>query len=254
MPMLTGMLDFTGVTSVSMLLILALAGLLGGLVRGFTGFGFAMIFVPIATIAVGPMMAVGMIWFIDFPFALPVAAGGLRRTHWREVLPLLVGATVLIPVGVWLLTVLDPLVSRWIIALSILAAVAALASGWRYRGEPGVPLSLGVGSLSGLASGMAQLGGMPLAVFWLAAQKNDPRQTRDNLNSYFGIAPFISGFFLWWGGVLTLPALKAALLVCLPYGLGLLIGSKLFHLASEQTFRRLAYAVITLAALAAIPF
>ena len=67
------------------------------------------------------------------------------------------GATALLPVGVWLLTRLDPLLMRWIIALLILGAVALLASGWRYHGQPGTGFSLGVGGLSGLAGGMASV-------------------------------------------------------------------------------------------------
>ena len=39
---------------------LFVATLVGGLVRGFTGFGFAMVFVPVAAAAVGPAAAVGV--------------------------------------------------------------------------------------------------------------------------------------------------------------------------------------------------
>jgi uncharacterized protein len=247
------LLRFANLASQSSLFFLLGAALLGGLVRGFTGFGFAMVFVPVAAVAVGPMLAVATIWFMDLPFALPLAGQVWRKTNWREVLPLLAGALVLLPLGTWLLTTLDPALARWIIALSILLAVFALATGWRYTGNPGLPLSLGVGGMSGLASGLAQLGGMPLAVFWLAAQKNDPAQTRANLFGYFGVMPFFSGLALWWSGVLTLAAAKTAMVLCVVYGLGLMIGSKSFHLASEQTFRRIAYGVIILAAITAMP-
>ena len=54
--------------------VLLAATLLGGLVRGFTGFGFAMVFMPLASVILGPVAALGLIWFIDLPFALPIAA------------------------------------------------------------------------------------------------------------------------------------------------------------------------------------
>jgi uncharacterized protein len=242
-----------GFANAATLMILAAGALLGGLVRGFTGFGFAMVFVPLATVAVGPVMAVALIFLMDLPFALVLAGQSMRRTEWREVIPLIAGATLLFPVGVWALTALDPKLVRWVVALAILLAVAVMATGWRYRGAPGVPLSLGVGGLSGVTSGAAQLGGMPLAVFWLSAQKNDPRQTKDNLNGYFAVMPAISGPMLWWAGVLSLASAKMALALCVPYGLGLLVGARAFHLASEQTFRRIAYAVIVAAAVLALP-
>lgn len=233
--------------------MLVTAALLGGLVRGFTGFGFAMVFVPIATMAVGPVAAAALIWLIDIPFAWALAARRFGHVTWREVFPLLIGAMICVPLGVWLLTHSDPVMARWAVAIAIVCGVTALASGWRYRGMPGTLLSLGVGGMAGVASGLAQLGGMPIAIFWLAAQNNDPRQTRDNLNGFFSVLPVVSGFFFWWAGMLTWTSLWQALPLCVPYGLGLLLGSVMFPIASEQTFRRLAYAVIALAALLAMP-
>ena len=63
--------------------VLLAATLLGGLVRGFTGFGFAMVFMPLASVVLGPVAALGLIWFIDLPFALPIAARSARRLSWR---------------------------------------------------------------------------------------------------------------------------------------------------------------------------
>ncbi|MGL4242060.1 MAG: TSUP family transporter [Beijerinckiaceae bacterium] len=229
------------------------AALLGGLVRGFTGFGFAMVFVPIATVAAGPTMAAALIWLVDIPFAWRLAVSSFHRCAWREILPMIGAAMAAAPIGVWLLVHADPTTARWIVALSILAATAALASGWRYRGAPGLPLSLGVGGMAGTASGLAQLGGMPVAIFWLAAQTSNARQVRDNLNGFFAVLPVATGLLYWWQGMLTSQTFWMALPLCVPYGLALLVGSRLFHLASERTFRMAAYVVITMAALIALP-
>ncbi len=122
------------------LAILTLATLLGGLVRGFTGFGFAMVFMPLASIVIGPVAALALIWVIDAPFALPLAARSARRADWREVVPLLVAATLTLPIGLWLLLWLDRQTMRWLLAGLVLGAVALMASGWRYQGRPGLPL------------------------------------------------------------------------------------------------------------------
>jgi uncharacterized protein len=251
--MIEAIAGYFGYPSAGIFLTLLGAALLGGVVRGFTGFGFAMVFVPIATLALGPSAAVALIWLIDIPFAWPLAASSFRRVEWREVLPLLAGAVVTAPAGVWLLVNSDPTTARWIVAIAIIAATAALASGWRYRGTPGLPLSLGVGGMSGAASGLAQLGGMPVAIFWLAAQKNNARQTKDNLNGFFALLPLMTGFLYWWKGILTMQMLWMAVPLCLPYGLAMFAGARLFNIASERTFRRLAYSVIALAAIAAVP-
>jgi uncharacterized protein len=233
--------------------LLAVAALIGGLVRGFTGFGFAMVFMPLASLAVGPVAALALIWVIDAPFAAVLAARSGKRADWREILPLLAAATLMLPVGVWLLTSLDRITMRWLLAGVVLLAVAILASGWRYAGRPSLGLTLGTGAASGLFSGLASLGGMPLAVFWLGAQKNNPQKTRDNLQTYFALATVVSGLVYWWNGILTFERALLALPLLVPYGLALLVGAYGFRIASEATFRRIAYVVIALSALVAMP-
>ncbi|MCO5091519.1 sulfite exporter TauE/SafE family protein [Bosea sp. (in: a-proteobacteria)] len=232
---------------------LVAATLLGGLVRGFTGFGFAMVFMPLASIVLGPVAALGLIWFVDLPFALPIAAYSARRAEWREILPLLLTATLALPVGIWLLIWLDRETMRWVLALLVLLAVALIASGWRYHGRPTVPLSLGVGALSGLCNGMASIGGVPLAVFWLGAQRNDRHMARANLQTFFGASTVIAGVILWWKGILTGGALMMALPLSLIYGAGLWAGTHGFRRASEAGFRRVAYLVIFLSAFVSLP-
>ncbi len=247
------LLPLFGMADVAQFATLMMAALLGGLVRGFTGFGFAMVFVPLASVVVGPVGAVGLVWAIDAPFALPLAARVTGKAQWAEILPLLLGATALFPVGVWFLTRLDPLLMRWIIAVLILAAVTVLASGWRYHGQPSTAHSLGVGSLSGLAGGLASVGGIPLAIFWLSSQRTGALQMRHNLVTYFALSTIISGAVLAWKGVVTFAVIGQALVLMIPYGLGLAVGTRGFHRASDVTFRRVAYAIIAAAAILALP-
>lgn len=232
---------------------LLLAAMLGGLVRGFTGFGFAMVFMPLASLVLGPVAALGLIFCIDLPFALPLAARSARNAEWREVLPLLATATLALPAGIWLLIWLDRETMRWILAGLVLSAVALMASGWRYHGRPGIPLSLCVGVLSGLFNGMASIGGMPLAVFWLGAQRNDRHKTRANLQTFFGLSTVISGVTLWFAGILNAQALLTALPLMAVYGAGMWAGTHGFRIASEATFRRGAYLVIFASALVSLP-
>ncbi|AZO81096.1 MULTISPECIES: sulfite exporter TauE/SafE family protein [unclassified Bosea (in: a-proteobacteria)] len=244
---------FPGV-SLDGIAVLIGATLLGGLVRGFTGFGFAMVFMPLASIVLGPVAALGLIWVIDLPFALPLAARSAKRAEWSEVVPLLIAATLTLPLGIALLTWLDRETMRWLLALLVLAAVALMASGWRYHGKPGIPLSLGVGAASGLCNGLASIGGMPLAVFWLGAQRNDRHKTRANLQTYFGLSTVVSGAVLWAKAIITFTSLVMALPLFAVYGAGLWLGTHAFGLASEQTFRRIAYLTIFLSALVSLPF
>jgi hypothetical protein len=78
------LLELLGMSDVPRFATLMIAALLGGLVRGFTGFGFAMVFVPLASVVVGPVGAVGLVWAIDAPFALPLAARVPAKRNGRR--------------------------------------------------------------------------------------------------------------------------------------------------------------------------
>lgn len=233
--------------------VLLVAALCGGLVRGFTGFGFAMIFMPIASSVVPPSLALVLIFLIDCPFALVLGPLAARRSDIRAVSTLLLAASLMLPVGLWLLVTLDPRLMRWIICGLILATLGLLMSGWRYRGRPGLPLTLGVGGVSGLFSGMASLGGMPLALFWLSSQTKTPQAIRADMQTYFGLSTLVSMGMLAFKGLLNMPALIIAAVLMPIYGLAMALGARGFHLASEATFRRIAYVIILLAALLGLP-
>jgi uncharacterized membrane protein YfcA len=234
-------------------LVIALGAVLGGLTRGFTGFGFAMIFMPLAASVVPPQAALAVIWAIDAPFALYLGSRSYAAADKPGVFTLLGAAALFFPVGLYLLTHLDPLLIRWIISALVIAALLGLVSGWRYQGRPGLALSLGVGSLSGLFNGLASLSGMPLALFWLSSQNRRPVEIRADMQTYFLFSTFVSGAILAYHGILSRETLLIAVSVMPIYGLMLWLGTHGFRLASETTFRRIAYLVIALAAILSLP-
>ena len=233
--------------------IVALAAAIGGLTRGFTGFGFAMIFMPIASSVVSPKEALATIWIIDAPFALLLGWRAFPDADKRGVLSLLAASSLVFPLGLSLLVYVDPTIMRWLISLTIMALVAILASGWRYEGTPGMPLTLGVGGMSGLFAGMASLGGMPLALFWLSSQTKQPAEMRADMQSYFGLSTLVSGVILVWNDVLSTNTALLGFAMMPVYGAMLYAGTHGFRVASAVTFRRAAYSVILLAAILSMP-
>jgi uncharacterized membrane protein YfcA len=127
---------------------------------------------------------------------------------------------------------------------------------WRPAGAiTGSPArhSLGVGGLSGLTGGLASVGGIPLAILWLSSQRTGALQMRHNLVTFFAASTIISGTVLAWNGVITSAVIRQALILMIPYGLGLAVGTRGFHRASDITFRRIAYAIIAVSAILALP-
>jgi uncharacterized membrane protein YfcA len=238
--------------STAALVFLGAAALTAGLARGFSGFGAALIFVPLASAIVGPRSAAPLLLIVD-----AVAAAGLIPNAWRcatrrEVAIMAAGALVGVPLGVWLLARADPLALRWGLAAVVAVALAILVSGWRYRGRRTRPVTAGVGLLGGVLSGSAQIGGPPIIAFWLSSALG-PDVVRANIVLYFAVTTVFSGAAYVSGGLITRTVLTLALLIGPVYGVGLYLGSRLFGIASETTFRRLCYALIGIAAAVSLP-
>jgi uncharacterized protein len=221
-------------------------------VRGFAGFGAAMIYVPAASLMVGPQIAVITLWTMDTIPSLPIVMPALKKADWKSVLPVAAGYAAMVGIGVWFLKHGETELVRWLISGFILATVAVLWSGWRYHGARPLPLSLMVGGISGLFGGAAQLSGPPVLVYWLAG--SDPAWLiRANTIVLFFITTLFSGAAFLAGGLFHRPAVICAILCAPVYGIGLVLGQRLFGHASEATFRRAAFIIILSVAIVTLP-
>ena len=163
---------------------------LAGVTRGFSGFGGAMVYMPLIAAIYDPRIAAVTILLVDFVSATPFAIPEVRRCTWREVAPLSVAMAAGLPIGVWLLIVLDPIVLRWCIAVMVLSLVPMLASGWRYHGAPRLPMTIGVGLFSGVTAGAVLIAGPPVILYWLGGG-NSAKIVRANLMVFFMICDIV---------------------------------------------------------------
>ena len=228
------------------------AALAGGLARGFSGFGAALIFVPLAAVAVGPHRAAPLMMLVEVIALASLTWPAWRIADRREVGVLTLGAAFGFPAGAALLRMGEPVTLRWIIALTILAMLALLVSGWRFRGRPTPPLAMGVGVAGGVLGGVAMVSGPPVMAY-LLGRALPAREVRAVFTLYLGAGTVLAAVSYaalgLLGGALLGPFLVAAPL----YGIGIWIGARMFGLASELTFRRACYAMIALAALISLP-
>lgn len=228
-----------------------LAALLAGTARGFSGFGAGLIFIPLASAALGPHLAVPLLLLIDNVMALPLLPHAWKVAARREVGIVSAGALLGTPIGVWILLRADPLSVRWAVCAIAVGMLLLLASGWRYHGKPKLPLSLGVGVSAGVLSGLAQMGGPPVLTYWLGGAI-PAAKVRGNLTLFFAIAGGISFVAFAFSGLIG-AALVLALVTGPVYGAGIWLGSRLFGLATEAQFRRICFLLIALAAVIGLP-
>lgn len=229
-----------------------LTALVAGVTRGFSGFGGALIFVPLVSAAFGPKIAAPTLLVIDTVLTLPFLIRALRACIWRQVAPLAVGAVVAVPAGVWVLEHADPMVLRWALALLSLGLLALLMSGWRHSGRHGLPTTLGVGAIAGFCGGAAQMSGPAVVAYWLGSGQPSAL-VRANLFGFFALVTLASGTAYAAHGMLNAEVGRLSLLLGPAYALGLYAGARSFHGASDRAYRIAAYWVIAAAALFSLP-
>jgi uncharacterized protein len=238
--------------SLATLLLVAAAALIAGLARGFSGFGGALIFTPLASALVGPRVAAPILFLIDAVAAAPLIPNAWRNAQRGTVATMALGALVGTPLGAFVLLHADPTAIRWGLCVVVLAMLALLVSGWRYRRAPSAPVTIGVGAVAGFLSGFAQVGGPPVVAYWLGG--TIPAATvRANIILFFAVTTVMTAVTYTAGGVLTANVFVLSLAVGPLYALGLWLGTHMFSRANEQTFRRACYVLIAAAAVISLP-
>ncbi|HWV42204.1 sulfite exporter TauE/SafE family protein [Pseudorhodoplanes sp.] len=226
--------------------------IISGLVRGFSGFGSALIYVPLIAAIYEPRIAALTLLIVDFTASAPYTVAQTRYCNWREVAPVSIAAVCTIPLGVAALEYLDPTILRWFIAILVGTLLLVLASGWRYRSPPTLPASIGVGLVAGVGAGAAQIAGPAAIIYWLGGP-NSAQVIRANLMVYFAVLAIVSAAIYYVRGLFTADVLILSILLGPVFILAMAIGARMFRGASDVAYRRVAYAIIALSAIVSVP-
>ena len=218
-------------------------------VRGLTGFGMAILLVPILALALTPLDAVLLANFLSIFIGMSEIVRlvrGAERSAW-----IIAGIVLLTaPLGFIALSLTTPGVARLIVALIAFSAFLAILLPRRPAAQPGMVATGGVGVVSGLMTGYAGMPGPPVVPYYVG--RDLPRETaKASMMLIFTIAPFAG---LATGAVLEVLDWQLALLA-----LGLfpavLVGNKLGDRASgrmpDAVWRTFVGVVLAGAALAA---
>jgi hypothetical protein len=225
---------------------------LSGLVRGFSGFGSAQIYMPLMAALYDPRIAAVTLLLIDFFVSAPFTVREFRRCTWSELLPMWIAAAVAVPFGTMTLLLLDPVLLRWAIALLVFALLAVLVSGWRYKRKPPVAATIGVGLFGGFSAGAVQIAGPPVIAYWVSSG-HPAAIMRANVMVFFTMTGGVLLIAYLANGLFRAEPLALSVLLGTPYLLALAIGARFFHGASDRLYRRVAYLIIALAALLSLP-
>ena len=159
-------------------LIAAAIAFVGGMVRGFAGFGAAMLMTPVFSALYGPAFGVALCLLMELAVVAPLLREAVSHVDWRRIGLLATAAAVGAPFGNLALTHLPPEPMRWAISAIVLGAVVLLATGWRYHGRPHNAATLTAGVSSGFLNGFSGMAINIRAARSMPGQRSLRRQTR----------------------------------------------------------------------------
>ncbi len=223
-----------------------------GLVRGFSGFGTAMVYLPIAAQVLTPFEALTTLIVMDLVGPWPNVPRALRQGHPRDILRLAVGVLVALPFGVWVLGLIRPDMFRYGVSGLSLILLVLLVAGFRYRGTLRRWMIYATGAVGGFLAGVVGLPGPPVIMLYMASP-HPAKVIRANTMIYLMLCDFMMLGVLYLNGYLVGTAVVTGLVLALPYMVANVIGGWLFRPELERVYRAVAYGVIALSAARGLP-
>ncbi len=214
--------------SVTELALCYLAVFAAGLVRGFAGFGLSAVLMASIVTFIPPVSLIPVCFLLEATASFVMFRGGAAQADMRIVWGLAIGSALGAPLGLYATNSLDPDISKTV-ALAILLTLS-LAQLMRLRPRF-LATNAGLyssGLLAGVATGLASIGGMVVALYVLASDA-DARRMRASLVMFLFLGMFSSVIYLYLYEMLNLQAVWRALALAPAMLLGLAVGTLLFR-------------------------
>ena len=229
------------------LVMACIASLVAGFLRGFIGFGAALVMTPILSLVFSPTVAVPIAFLSAVPAVIQLLPPTIKYGERAFVLPLGLTALFAAPLGVWTLSEGDPKVLKIIISLIILMMAFALFRGWRFRRSPRTTIMIGVGLISGFLQGLASVGGPP-AVAAALSRPGDVYAQRGNILAAAAVLTASNIMPLWALGLFQPQTLMLAAILVPPHLVAAWVGNRYFDGRGKVHFHRAAVIMLMVVA------
>ena len=214
-----------------------------GFIIGAVGFGFGLTTSPILLLFLDPRTVVVVVNSVAIAAFAMVLFETRDTVRYRELAPMGVAAVVGTPIGVFLLSTLDPSLLRIFIGILVLALTALIIfkTEWRvpYPHISGPVLGL---IASALTTGLA-IGG-PLLVLFFIGRGMERQAVRASMAYFFTIMYSVAALGYATQGLFTAERLIMIAFAVPGAALGIWIASRLTGRMNEVVFRRAVVAII----------
>lgn len=210
---------------------------LAGLVRGFAGFALSAILMASIVTIIPPIELIPVCFMLEAAASFAMFRGGIKNADMSIVWVLVIGSAIGTPIGLLATTTIDRDLSR-LIALCLILTLTAFQL-FRIRSKflatkPGLYAS---GLSAGLATGLASVGGMVVALYVLA-RDSAAKEMRGSLVMYLFLGMISSFCFLVYYDMLNMQAVHRSMILVPVVLFGVFMGSLFFRPSLEQHYKR----------------
>ena len=220
--------------------------------QSLTGFGSALVAVPLLSLYVDAKLAVVISTFLSTVVSAPLLLEVRRQVRPAKVAPLAIGSVVGVPVGILILKGVDAGVLKILVAAVVIMASALLLLMPRFTlGGRNLLSSLVTGALSGLLRASTSMAGPPVVLYTLSHEK-EIEEFRSTILALFLITGLLTVPGLIVAGLISRDALIATAVAVPGLALGLLAGTRLRARVQPKLFRTLVLAVLVITSIGVI--
>jgi uncharacterized membrane protein YfcA len=209
-----------------------------GLVRGFTGFALSAFGLALAVLILPPVELIPVMWWLEMAASLVMLRHGWGGADMKAIITLVCGSAIGLIIGLSVTTSVDAVLSQRI-ALCILITLALLQLAKikipHLASQPG---TVATGVVAGIATGLAGVGGMVVALYVLA-RNDEPAKMRATLVAYLFMSSATAILTHLWFGTMNTTSTLRGLAFALPCVVGVLIGQRLFTPRFQPYYRPL---------------
>lgn len=221
--------------------------LLASSIQGITGFGFALIAVPLLSLFIPELTNITPIIVIySFLTNIIIVYKARQDIDFKKIIPLVIFGIIATPIGTYILLYVKVSTLKIIIGLIITITAFAMLKNFTINIRNQVASYGIIGLLSGLLNGCTGLSGPPVVLF-LTNQNTDKKVFRANL-TFYGIATNIFAIILFIiEGIINYSVLNFTLIYLPALIIGVFVGIRTSSIINETVFRNLTiYLIIAL--------
>lgn len=235
-----------GLSGFQLGMLLAVAAV-GGIVRGYSGFGFSAIVIAGASLVIPPATVVPALFMLEIAASIHMLPSVRNEIDYPNFWPMLAGCAVGLPIGQYLLTHLEPDTTRMYLSLGVLVSAFLIWRGISFNREMNSPLAAVTGFLTGFGSGLASIGGLFAMVVFLGTSYPPARVRAVFVAMFFAMYVYGIGVATM-NGLISWTTVWIAIILLVPMTIGIVLGQRQYLSATPEAFRRFALLLLMILA------